>query len=160
MQILRKMSNFGASINEMKDIYFVFVRSHLEKTATLWHSSLTKKNKNDLERVQRTAVKIILGTNNIGYKKALLKLDIDDLSTRRENLCLDFAVKCTKNPRLKQMFPTIKKSKIRKPATYFVQHANTKRLKQSAIIYMQNLLNDDKQRQENIQKQQKHGSPL
>ena len=103
--------------------------------------------------MQKTAVKIILGTNYIGYKKALLKLDIDDLSTRRENLCLDFAVKTTKHPRLKNMFPTIKKSITRKPATYFVQHANTKRLQQSSIIYMQNLLNDNKQRQEDLQKQ-------
>ena len=74
------------------------------------------------------------------------------MTTRREKLCLDFAVKCTKHPRLKQMFPTMKKSKIRKPAKYFVQHANTKRLQQSAIIHMQNLLNDDEQRQENIEK--------
>ena len=145
MEILRKMSNYGASLKEMKEIYFSFVRSHLEKSATVWHSSLTQKNKNDLERIQKTAVKIILGNNNIGYKKALLKLDLDDLSDRREEMCLDFAVKCTKHPKLKQMFPKLKKSKIRKPATYFVQHAYTKRLKQSAIIYMQNLLNNQGQ---------------
>ena len=53
VQILRKMAKFGASVREMKQIYFSFVRSHLEKSATLWHSSLTEKNKNDLERVQK-----------------------------------------------------------------------------------------------------------
>ena len=64
-----------------------------------------------MERVQKTAVKIILGTNYIGYKKALLKLDIDDLSTRRENLCLDFAVKCTKKSKIKTDVSNYKKIK-------------------------------------------------
>ena len=105
MELLRKAVKFGASKQELKEIYFSFVRSHLEKSATLWHSSLTEKNKNDLERIQKTAVKIMLGNNNVSYKKGLLKLDIDDLSTRREKLCLDFAKKCTKNPKLKNIFP-------------------------------------------------------
>ena len=42
MQILRKMTKFGASVKEMKQIYFSFVRSHLEKSDTLWHSRKTK----------------------------------------------------------------------------------------------------------------------
>ena len=143
MALLRKAINFGASMREMKEIYFAFVRSHLEKSATVWHSSLTEKNKNDLERVQKTAVKIILGNQNLSYKQGLLKLDIDYLSTRREKLCLDFAIKSTKNPKLKHMFPKLKNAKqTRKSKAYFVQHANTKRLKQSSIIYMQNLLNN------------------
>ena len=57
MQILRKMSNFGASIKEMKEIYFAFVRSHLEKTATLWHSSLTKKTKMIWKECRKLLVK-------------------------------------------------------------------------------------------------------
>ena len=122
------------------------MRSLLKKLATLWHSSLTEKNKNDLERIQKTAVKIMLGNNNVSYKKGLLKLDIDDLSTRREQLCLDFAKKCTKNSKLKHMFPIVNKRKNRKSKKFLVQHANTKRLQQSAIIYMQNLLNNDKEK--------------
>ena len=114
MELLRKAVKFGASKQEMKEIYFSFVRSHLEKSATLWHSSLTEKNKNDLERIQKTAVKIMFGNNNISYKKGLLILDIDDLSTRREKLCLDFAKKCIQNPKLKHMFPKVNKTKSRK----------------------------------------------
>ena len=120
-------------------------RSHLEKSSTLWHSSLTQKNINDLERVQKTAVKIILGSSKNGYKKGLLKLDIDDLKTRRKKLCLDFAKKCIKNPKLKNMFPRVYKTKCRKSNKYFVQYAKHERLKQSAIIYMQNLLNANDQ---------------
>ena len=136
------MVEFGATISEMKQIYFAFVRSHLEKSAILWHSSLTQKNINDLERVQKTAVKIILGSSKKNnYKKGLLKLDIDDLATRRKKLCLDFAKKCVKNPKLNNMFPRVYKTKFRKSNKYVVQYAKHERLKQSAIIYMQNLLN-------------------
>ena len=142
MAILRKMSKFGATIKEMKQIYFSFVRSHLEKNATLWHSSLSKKNQNNLERVQKTALKIILGNNHISYKQALLKLDIDDLSTRREKLCLGFARKCTKHPKLKNMFPRSADRKSKKSnKKYFVQYARTERLRKSAIPHMQRLLN-------------------
>ena len=40
MQILRKVANFGAPIEDMKLIYFSFIRSKLEQSATVWHSSL------------------------------------------------------------------------------------------------------------------------
>ena len=44
------------------------------------------------------------------------------------------------------MFPENKKEyqmETRKPEKYLVQHANTERLKKAAIIYMQNLLNEN-----------------
>ena len=143
MQILRKMTKFGASLKEKKQIYFSFVRSHLEKSATLWHSSLTEKKQKWFREGSKNSSKNNFGQqhNNINYKEDLLKFDIDDLSTRREKLCLDFAKKCTKHPKLSYMFPTTNKTKGRKSNKYVVQFANTERLKQSAIIYMQNLLN-------------------
>ena len=44
------------------------------------------------------------------------------------------------------MFPENKKMhkmETRNPEKYLVQHANTERLRKSAIIYMQNLLNEN-----------------
>ena len=61
MQLLRKVASFGTSWEELKNIYFLYIRSLLEQSATVWHSSLTEENRNDLERVQKTALKIILG---------------------------------------------------------------------------------------------------
>ena len=132
----------------MKDVYFLFVRSLLEQSATVWHSSLTEENVNDLERVQKSAVKIILGDRYSGYKKSLVKLDMLSLSERREQLCLNFAKKCLKNSKTKSMFPENEKThsmKTRNEEKYFVQHANTERLKKCSIIYMQNLLNKNEQ---------------
>ena len=59
MELLRKVASFGTNHEELTNIYILFVRSLLEHSATVWHSSLTEDNKNDLERVQKTALKVI-----------------------------------------------------------------------------------------------------
>ena len=44
MELLRKVAGFGVPEEDMKNIYFLFVRSLLEQSATVWHSSLTQEN--------------------------------------------------------------------------------------------------------------------
>ena len=144
MELMRKVSSFGLDKEELKNIYFLFVRSVLEQSATVWHSSLTQENKEDLERVEKSAIRIIMGEEFKGYQKSLDKLDIETLDARRESLCLNFALKTSKNPKMKKMFSLKDKHhdmQTRQPEKYVVQHANTERLKKSSIIYMQNLLN-------------------
>ena len=60
MELVRKLSSFGAPEEYLKNVYFLFVRSLLEQSATVWHSSLTEENSEDFERVQKSVVKIIL----------------------------------------------------------------------------------------------------
>ena len=144
MEILRRVSSFGAPIQDLKDIYILFVRSLLEQSATVWHSLLTKENTEDLERVQKNALRIILKDQYQTYKKALVKLGLENLSERREKLCLTFAQKCIKNPKTAHMFPMKEKThkmQTRNPEKFQVQQALNDRLKKSPIIYMQNLLN-------------------
>ena len=59
MELLRKAATFGPPVQDLKDIYILFIRSILEQSATVWHSSITFENSSDLERVQKSAVKII-----------------------------------------------------------------------------------------------------
>ena len=144
MELLRKVSRFCTDYDDLKNIYFLYIRSLLEQSATVWHSSLSEDNKNDLERVQKSALKIILDDKYQGYKKALLKLDIESLNDRREKLCLSCAIKAAKNDKSKHIFPLNLKThnmETRETEKFKVQHALTDRLKNSALIYMQNLLN-------------------
>ena len=123
----------------------MFVRSQLEQSAVVWHSSLTEQQKNNLERVQRSALKIILGSRYQSYRKALDILNLEPLEQRRKYLCLKFAQRCTKNEKTKKMFPLNEKihgMDMRNREKFKVQHAKTNRLKNSAIVYMQKLLND------------------
>ena len=99
----------------------------------------------DLERVQKSACRIMLQEKYHGYKKALTRLDMETLVVRREELCLNFALKCTKSNKLTNMFPKNDKKhqmNTSNPDKFKVQFANTERLKNSSIIYMQKLLND------------------
>ena len=144
MELLQKAIQYGASAENLKLIYFSYIRSQLEQTSTLWHSSLTvtQQNSNDLERIQKTAIKIILRNQYNGYDKSLIKLDMEKLLERRESLCLKYAINSLKNEKMKRMFPLNENlDNKRKKEIYFVQHANTERLRKSSIIYMQNLLN-------------------
>ena len=78
------------------------------------------------------------------YEQALDDTGLDTLSDRREQLSLNFAKKCTKNPRTKEMFPLNTASHdiwIRKTEKYFVQPAKTERLAKSTIPYLQRQLN-------------------
>ena len=146
MELLRRISKFSPSDEDMKNVYILFIRSLLEQSAPVWHSSLTEQDSASLERVQKSAVKLILGNRYIGYKKSLQKLDLQILSERRQELCLNFAKKCVKNPKTSHMFPmNIKKHQIqtRIPENFKVQYANTERFRKSSIIYMQHLLNED-----------------
>ena len=93
---------------------------------------------------KKSALQIILGEKYQSYKKALNDLDLETLDTRREYLCLKFAQKCATNEKTKQMFPLNNKlhnMETRNGEKYEVQKANTDRLKNSAMICMQNLLN-------------------
>ena len=144
MELLRKISPFGVNWEEMKNIYILYIRSLLEQSCTVWHSSLTDENSEDLERVQKSALKIILQENYKSYELALEVLDLESLKERRENLCLQFAKKCLGHEKMKNMFQTNKKThymETRFAENYEVNHANTERLKNSPIIYMQRLLN-------------------
>ena len=146
MQLLYKAATFTNSRQDLKSLYLTYIRSAIEQSAVVWHSSLTEINRKDLERVQKTAIKVILGSNYTTYKKGLKILNIQSLDERREALCLSFAKKCLKNEKVKNMFPLRKTNhcmEIRKMNKFKMIKANTKRYEQSAIPYMRRILNKD-----------------
>ena len=145
MALSRKSSNFGASVEDLKTIYVAYVRSILEQSCTVWHSSLTEENSKDIERVQKSACRLILEEKYRSYENALKILNIESLFDRREILCLDFAKKCLRNEKMKILFkenPKIHEMETRNKEKYDITHARTSRFKKSSIIYMQRLLNE------------------
>ena len=61
-------------------------------------------NEIDLERVQKSALKVILKDKYGDYKSALRKLNIESLFDRRELLCLKFAKKRFKASKFQKMY--------------------------------------------------------
>ena len=106
----------------------------------MWHSSLTKENREDLERVQKAALKVILKEDYSNYEDALKQTNMESLHERREMIALRFAKNCLKNGNFLKLFPlnNQKHEMIkRNPLKYQVKKANTQRLKVSTIQYLQ-----------------------
>ena len=146
MELLRKLSSFGAPKGDLKTVYLSFIRSLCEQSSCVWNSSLTVENEDDSERIQKIAFKIILKDNYINYQNALNILELDTLKERRDQLCLQFAKKCLSNEKMKNLFPPNNRSHMMKPRNYEnfqVLHANTVRMKKSPVIFMQTLLNNE-----------------
>ena len=63
----------------------------------------------DIERVQKSAMKVILKDKYVNYKQAIKFVDFESLHDRRERLCLKLAKKCLKIENLKKVI-TFKRS--------------------------------------------------
>ena len=142
MQILRKAASFGAPIADKIQIYISYVRSALEQSCQVWNSRLTEQNVTDLERVQKSALRIILNKQYVNYNDALEMINLETLEERRKYLCLKFAKKSLHGQKTQNMFPLKrKKQNTIKGEKFYVKNAKTDRLKKSAIPYMQKLQN-------------------
>ena len=105
---------------------------------------MSKCNEDDLEHVQKLALRVILKDKYKDYKSALVLLRIESLYDRREALCLKFAKKGLKLAQFKHMFPVKKPKHLmekRKTENFFVNIARTERYLNSSIPSMQRLLN-------------------
>ena len=60
--ILRRLKKLGADEEDLKEIYIKQIRSILEFAVPVWHSSLTGLDRLEIERVQKSAMHVILGT--------------------------------------------------------------------------------------------------
>ena len=145
MQLLRKVASFGASKEDMIHIYTLFVRSALEHSSSVWHRNLTKENENDLERVQKSAFRIILNNEYISYENALNTLRIETLTNRREVLFRKFSIKSLQ---VKQMNTILVRNEnteymnTRNKEKYKIQNTNTERFQKSTGIQMQHVIID------------------
>ena len=88
---------------------------------------------------------MILQENYSSYAEALDLLNMESLYDRRQKLCLKFAQKCTKTRQVRDIFPLNPSGynlETRSRERYHVTMATTGRLKDSAVPFMQRLLND------------------
>ena len=145
MLILQKLFSFKVSMKDMVNIYILYIRSILEFSCQVWHYSINEEEKQDLERVQKVALRIILNDDYQNYEQALEVLNLDKLSSRRDKLCLSFAKKCLRHDQTKDMFPLNPPNEfnIRNKEKYVVQHAKHSSLLDSSIPQLQRALNND-----------------
>ena len=96
--MLTKLKYAGVPNEDLITVYILYIRSLLEYCSVLWHSTLTGEQCNNLERVQKLCLKIILGQEYDGYANALETCSLESLETRREAKCLQYGLKSLLHP--------------------------------------------------------------
>ena len=81
MEILTKMSSFNEPIPDMLTAYKTFIRSILEQSCVIWHSSLSQEDREGLERVQKIAFRNIPKGKDVIHEKEQEKYLGDILSS-------------------------------------------------------------------------------
>ena len=138
--MLRRLKRIGTKQNDLLDVYF----KKLEPALQLWHPNLTAYDRNRIERVQKSALSIILGQDYKSYNKALKHFKLDSLFIRREQLCKNFAFKNQRSAKFSKWFKlNTKKTLTRGIPTKFCEvQARLQRYQRSPISYLTQLLNN------------------
>ena len=143
MWMIRNLKRNGADQEQLMKTYFQQVRSIAEMACPVWNAGITSHEIISIERIQKTALAIILGGSYTTYKEALALLQIDTLESRRTKLCLKFAVKAVKNPKFSSWFaPNIPEANTRSvKLPYKTIKCRTRRFRKSPLPYLTDLLN-------------------
>ena len=88
---LRHLKRAGLCKERMLDLYYSMIRSAVEYASVIYHSLIPKSLADQLERIQRQAIRIIYGWN-IDTDTLMQVKDIDTLEKRREKAILGFAL--------------------------------------------------------------------
>ena len=145
LYMLRLLKSHGLSLKDLCTIYVGYVRPLVEYACPVWNGGLTKQQILLLERVQKRALRIILGPMYLTYAASLSLFELPSLDERRKSLCLTFAKGLVKDTRLSHLIPQPKETGrvLRTTGVRRQQiRCRTERLRTSAIPYLTELLNE------------------
>ena len=132
---LRRLKILGVNREDLKDVYTKQIRSILEFAVPVWHSSLTGEDRLNIERIQKSALHIILGDDYLSYNSALKVMKLETLFRRIQKLCTKFAKNCIVSDKFKKWFKADRKTTV---------YSRTLRYERSPISYITELLNKSK----------------
>ena len=104
MWLLRRMKLINLEPQIIFDYYIKEIRSLAEQGVVVWNSGLTNYLSNELEKIQKVAMKIILGDGYTSYEGSCTFFNVAKLSSRRTDLCTNYAVKLFKSKRSIEFF--------------------------------------------------------
>ena len=147
MWLLRRMKSLKLDKELILQYYLKEVRPLAEHGVVVWNSGVTKAQIKELEKIQRVALLIILGQNYVSYEKACHVFNLATLRERREQLCINFAIKLYKSDRSEQFFTKVKETKTRNTGKLVEEpFTRTKRCFQAPLNYLRRLVNQNSHR--------------
>ncbi len=133
LYLLNVLKRYNAPVKDLKTFYTDVIRSVLE--CQIWNGSFTSVQSNDIERIQKKALKIIyLG---MSYEHALRQSNLKTLKDRRDNMCVDLIKRMSKpEHKLHYLLPkTVSQTRERETRASGLEYYNyacrTERFKQS-----------------------------
>ena len=145
LAMITRLKYVGVQIEDLLDIYKLFIRCVTEYCSVVFHSRLTEEQSDKLERIQKTCLRVILGEMYIDYTSALEMTGLETLRSRRLKRCLDFSKKCVNHPRHRRLFPlqdNYSTYEMGKRDKFKVNFARTSSYQSSTIPFCQRLLNE------------------
>ena len=136
LYLLCLLKRAGLSSVELQNIYTAMIRSVLEYGCEIWHPGLTKELGDELEHIQKRALRIAYP--HLSYRESLSVSGLPDLRIRRENICRKFFQKVSHSSHI--LFKHLPKGKdcdynLRRKKTFKLPAVKTERLKRSPIFY-------------------------
>jgi hypothetical protein len=142
---LRRMKILKLEPDILLDFYCKEVRSILEFGVACWNCGLTGKLSDQIERIQKICVNIILCDSEweIPYFVGCTMLGVEPLSFRRTDLCIRFAQKTSQDPRHVDLFvrSTNQFDTRQEKPPYRDYQCRTGRFFKSPLCYLTRLLN-------------------
>ena len=137
LYFLRQLKRARVSTKEMVLFYCTCVRPILEYASPVFHHSLPQYLSDDIERIQRRALKIILP--DLSYNEALAKSGLYNLNERRETLCDKTFSRIVRDPdhKLHALLPPMISEcqyNLRNKRVFRLPRCKTNRFKNSFII--------------------------
>ena len=101
--MLRLLKRSKADMKTLVVLYTTTIRPILEYACQVWHFNIQKFLSDDIERVQKRALRIIVP--NSSYNEALEITGITTLYDRRESLCYEFFRQNINSDKMTDLFP-------------------------------------------------------
>ena len=107
LYLIKQLKRADVDTKSLVQFYCSCIRSILEYACQVFHSSLPRYLSDDIEQIQRRALRIILP--GIKYKQALEHTGLESLFERREKLCnkLFTTIEKDKNHKLHDLLPPL-----------------------------------------------------
>ena len=142
--ILIHLRNAGFNTEELVRVYKVILRPVHDYLCVVYHSMMSDRHDEEVERLQAHALKYIFGWKE-SYAQLRARAGVETLRARRVDLSDKFSQKCLGSDRFRGWFPL--KSGVRassRAATsekYKESFARCDRLKRSPLFFMRRRLN-------------------
>ena len=139
---IHNLKRIGLSPSLLIVIYKSLVRPCFDYACVVYHSMLSKRLSELLERQQRRILKIIYGYD-LSYEKALERAGIERLDARRSLLRERFVVKLARNDRFSDWFPVNETPvhALRHVAKFVEKPFRTERLRGAPLYSFRRIMN-------------------